>query len=487
MDGERDGVPRELCARGVVPQAVRLRECLLQSVQPRSLCTGSAATVSRAESTGNYNDDSGSSRHATPCLLTRFCARAQEYCVVDFLWYQCDWHYAGRAACDSDDPTWLVDDFGRPLPDPLRWPSAANGVGFRAVSDRVHALGMKFGIHIMVGTSKYALNKTVKGTNFLVSDVIGNDACPWPSHGSQRRCTCQWQAKSLDINVSHPGGRAFYDSLYEQYAGWEVDMIKNDCVFGLDYRPDQIKYQSDAIRRTGRPIVYSLSPGGILSWAPAYDLIAQAKEVGPYVNMYRVTNDAWDEWSDIAPTTFDAAHNSSALIGAPSRNGRSWPDMDMLALGWIGSASDDDGPDHWANLTLDEQRTQVTLWSIARSPLFFGGDLRRSNLTTLSLLQNSRVLAIDCCSHSNRQVVASSGVRVWTAASGDNATVYVALFNLQQVTQTVTATFEQLDITWKGLSLYDVWTNKSVPAPGGSAIAATLGGHSTRLLAVRAL
>lgn len=94
--------------------------------------------------------------------------------------------------------------------------------------------------------TSYALNKkTVKGANFLVSDVIGNDACPWPSHGSQRRCTCQWQAKSLDIDVSHPGGRAFYDSLYEQYAGWEVDMIKNDCVFGLDYRPDQIKYQSD--------------------------------------------------------------------------------------------------------------------------------------------------------------------------------------------------------------------------------------------------
>jgi hypothetical protein len=104
---------------------------------------------SLARGVDNYNDDSGSSRHAAPCLLTRFRARAQEYCVVDFLWYQCDWHYAGRAACDSDDPTWLVDDFGRSLPDPLRWPSAANGVGFRAVSDRVHALGMKFGIHIV--------------------------------------------------------------------------------------------------------------------------------------------------------------------------------------------------------------------------------------------------------------------------------------------------------------------------------------------------
>ena len=152
-----------------------------------------------------------------------------EYCVVDFLWFQCDWRYS--AGCDVDNPSWLVDEFGRPQPDPLRWPSAAGGAGFRAVSHKVHAMGMKFGIHIMVGASAAALNKTVKGTSFRVSEVTGNDDCPWPSHGHNKKCTCNWQAKSLDINVSHPGGRAFYDSLYEQYlTDWKVDFIKNDCV-----------------------------------------------------------------------------------------------------------------------------------------------------------------------------------------------------------------------------------------------------------------
>ena len=77
------------------------------------------------------------------------------------------------------------------------------------------------------------------------------------------------------------------------------------------------------------------------------------------VNMMRMTNDEWDMWSDIAPTTFDAAHNSSDLIGASSLNGRSWPDLDMLPLGWISDADADDGPNHWANLTADEQQAQV--------------------------------------------------------------------------------------------------------------------------------
>ena len=45
----------------------------------------------------------------------------------------------------------------------------------------------------------------------------------------------------------------------------------------------------------------------------------------------------------------------------------------MLPFGWISEAGEDGGPDHWANLTLDEQRTQMTLWSMAkRSSLMIG-------------------------------------------------------------------------------------------------------------------
>ena len=60
-----------------------------------------------------------------------------EYCVVDYLWYQCDWR--DGHGCDVDDPTWKVDTWGRPVPDERRWPSAATGSGFRPVADKVRS------------------------------------------------------------------------------------------------------------------------------------------------------------------------------------------------------------------------------------------------------------------------------------------------------------------------------------------------------------
>ena len=84
-----------------------------------------------------------------------------EYCVIDFLWYQLQ---------DADDDlydTWKVDEYGRPMPDPERWPSSAGGKGFRPVADKVHQMGLKFGFHIMMGTSSDAdkAKAKVKGTS----------------------------------------------------------------------------------------------------------------------------------------------------------------------------------------------------------------------------------------------------------------------------------------------------------------------------------
>ena len=62
-------------------------------------------------------------------------------CVIDYLWYQ-----------QTTTGEWLLDDYCRPRPDPGRWPSSRNGAGFRNVADAVHAMGLKFGIHIMRGT-----------------------------------------------------------------------------------------------------------------------------------------------------------------------------------------------------------------------------------------------------------------------------------------------------------------------------------------------
>jgi hypothetical protein len=102
--------------------------------------------------------------------------------------------------------------------------------------------------------------------------------------------------------------------------------VKNDCVFG-NYVPDEIKAQSAAITRSGRPMVYSLSPG--VSDA------AKAREIAPFVNMYRLTGDVWDNFKLPAALADLEFITQSGLSGAAGLNGSSWPDMDMLPFGYI--------------------------------------------------------------------------------------------------------------------------------------------------------
>ncbi|XP_031403064.1 uncharacterized protein LOC116212539 [Punica granatum] len=140
-----------------------------------------------------------------------------------------------------------------------------------------------------------------------------------------------------------------------------------------------------------------------------------AKPVSALVNMYRITGDDWDNWGDVA-AHFDVSRDmaSAGLIGRDSRSGKSWPDLDMLPLGWLTDPGSNDGPHRYSRLTLHEQRTQMTLWGFARSPLMFGGDVRKLDDTTLGLITNPTLLNINSFSSNNKEfpyVTASTAVR----------------------------------------------------------------------------
>eukprot|EP01052_Picozoa_sp_SAG31_P027158 SAG31_NODE_2518_length_5574_cov_9.105205_4_plen_211_part_00 len=180
-----------------------------------------------------------------------------------------------------------VDSCGRPLPAPDRWPSSAGGRGFAPVAAKVHALGLKLGIHVMRGALSpgIARRSPVCGasSNETLDEVAMTSLHPvadGPGH-------CPWYPAAVSIDVTKPAGARFYDSQYELFASWGVDFIKNDCVFG-NYVPKEIKAQSLSISRSGRQMVYSVSPG--VSDA------AKAREVAPHVNMYRLTSDVWDNF-----------------------------------------------------------------------------------------------------------------------------------------------------------------------------------------------
>ena len=79
--------------------------------------------------------------------------------------------------------------------------------------------------------------------------------------------------------------------------------------------------------------------------------------------------------------------------------------------------------------TPDEQRTLMTLWSIARSPLIHGGDMTKTDADTLRLLTNDEVIAVDQHSEGNRPLFDHDGLVAWTANVPGSPDRYLALFN----------------------------------------------------------
>ena len=161
-------------------------------------------------------------------------------------------------------------------------------------------MGMKFGIHIMRGISTAAVEAAspiLNGQGSTADDIgVRGELCPW------------WKGV-MAVNLSHPGGQAYYDSIHQQYADWGVDFLKNDCIFGNQFMPDQIHAQARSIEKTKRTMVYSLSPGG----GNTADNVARAQQISHDVNMYRVTGDDWDSWGAV-DSHFSVCHFSSLPV-----------------------------------------------------------------------------------------------------------------------------------------------------------------------------
>ncbi|KAL9151594.1 hypothetical protein ABFS82_11G061900 [Erythranthe guttata] len=318
-----------------------------------------------------------------------------EYVVVDFLWYRRKVEGANTNSLGFD----VIDEWGRMVPDPVRWPSTRNGKGFAEVAKKVHSMGLKFGIHVMRGISTQAFNANTPILDVTTGKAYEESGRTWRAKdvGIKERA-CAWMKNGfMSVNTKSGAGLAFLRSLYQQYADWGVDFVKHDCVFGEDFDLDEITYVSKVLTELNHTILYSLSPG--TSATPS-----MAKDVSALVNMYRITGDDWDNWKDVA-AHFDVSRDFAAanMIGARGLRGKSWPDLDMLPLGWLSNAGSNEGPHRKGNLTLDEQRSQVTLWAMAKSPFMFGGDMRQLDESTLSLITNPTLLEINSFSSNNKE------------------------------------------------------------------------------------
>ena len=207
--------------------------------------------------------------------------------------------------------------------------------------------------------------------------------------------------------VRSPGAQAYYDSIAKLYAGWEVDLIKVDCISSRPYKGDEIQMLSTALAKTGRPIVLSLSPGP----AP----LEKTDEMRKYAQMWRISNDIWDLWHSTVdyPQGLGDQFANVAKWAGKAQPGH-WPDADMLPLGYLGPAPGWGQP-RYTRLTHDEQRTFFTLWCIFPSPLMVGGDLPRADAWTTSLLTNPEVIEVDQHSTGNHPVITTDKAVVWMA------------------------------------------------------------------------
>lgn len=296
--------------------------------------------------------------------------------IVDIQWSEptaSGWDY-------HDYSELCLDNYGRQLPAPNRFPSAQGTIGFGALADEIHSMGLKFGVHLMRGIPRQAVvhNLPILGTSYTARDIV------------DKRSICAWNTDMYGLDASHPGAQAYYDSVFGLLAEWGVDYVKVDDIAWnafapLNYPSGEVELIHLAIAKTQRPMFLSLSPGPSDPRHRAH--------YHHFANSWRITDDFWDKW-DLVQRCLDAAINWSGESGRGS-----WPDADMLPLGRLRmrSRGQDDEQGEASKLTNDESQLVFSLWCLLRSPLMLGADLPGTSDEMLSLFRQTHFLEWSQC------------------------------------------------------------------------------------------
>jgi hypothetical protein len=294
-------------------------------------------------------------------------------------------------------------------------------------------------------------NLPIAGSAFHAADAADTtDACPWDP--------TNWGVKN------NAAGQAWYDSLLAQYAAWGVDLIKVDCIAAHPYKIDEIRMIRRAIDKSGRPMVLSLSPGPTS--------LDNAAEVAAVAQMWRISDDFWDYWASPNP----GRDYPQSLTGqfaktaawAPFSKPGNWPDADMLPLGHLGPVPGE-GKERDTRFTPTEQRTLLTLWAMARSPLILGANLTQLDDATLKLLTNKDVISVDQTATRSGQVMHNGDIIAWTADlppdpanDAPHGSFALALFNTGETQMVIDSSFEAFNIDAATYRVRDAWTGKSL-------------------------
>lgn len=360
-----------------------------------------------------------------------------EYIVVDIEWYSYD--SGTQRGKHQYIPFWRVemDEYSRLLPCPDRFPSSANGRGFGPLADYVHGLGLKFGIHIMRGIPRIAAHTHTKilGTERTANEI----ASPYS--------ICLWNPDMYGVIPEEEGSQDYYNSIISLYAEWGIDFIKYDDICRMDApsAKKEIRMLHEAIEQCKRPMVLSLSPG------PAR--IEEAWHYEKYADMWRITDDFWDDWK-LLRNMFERCELWQNHVSSGN-----YPDCDMLPVGMLGKGFNDE---HLTRLTHDEQITMMTLWCIFRSPLMIGGELTLLDDWTIKLLTNPEVLSLLTTSENARQLERDSVHCIWYSEHAAENIRYLAIFNLSDEERIIPVVPKLMDLeSFAGLKFTELWTGNT--------------------------
>jgi alpha-galactosidase len=336
------------------------------------------------------------------------------YIVIDDIWQ------GGR-----DSVTGLL------YPDPVRFPS-----GIKALADYVHSKGLKFGIYSDAGT-----------------------------------LTCG----------DKPGSFGYEMKDAKLFAEWGVDYLKYDYCYCTDYASlnndykmaiDRYRAMGDALKATGRPIIFS-----ICEWGPRSPWL-WGKEVGGH--LWRTSYDVGDKWDEPRNehsqigilTSIDVMCDLERFAGPGG-----WNDPDMLVIGLANSGFIKGG-----GCTDAEYRTQMSMWCMFSAPLMMGCDVRNMSEETKTILLNKDIIAIDQdpLGKQGFRVYRKDGIEAFKKPLADNR-VAIAIMNRNSKEGKVTLSYKDLELEPDAkYTVYDVWKHKDVQQTAGT-ISTSVRSHETQV------
>jgi len=366
-----------------------------------------------------------------------------EYFVLDAGWYRHHDLKPGEIWPTDGDKAYLnIDKYGRFIPSEVLFPN-----GLKAIIDKAHNHGIKFGLHMMRGIPREAVEKNtpIKGTAYSAKDIADvND-------------TCVWSSLMYGVDMDKPGAQEYYNSVLELHAEWGVDFIKYDDIV---HKPREINAVADALEKTGRDIALSISPGN--------DINPELYETFKRADMIRISRDVWDLQEDI-----DISFERWEQI-KPYADKGFWLDMDMIPFGHIrinypltlNKLNSSRGYERMDNFSYAQKKSFITQRSMAASPLFMGGDLKSSPNIVFELITDPDMLACNQNGVTGELVTRisdySTKVDIWKTPHKTNTNDgWIGVFNRNPYMEFIKFDKEKLGLN-KAVSyhLYDIWGKK---------------------------